>query len=508
MTTRNELNEIATHLDSKDPNGDWRQILTTFLPVGVADTAQLQQATHLNRQQLDRRLARLRDANLGGQPPVSKVTKRVHRPFGRGQGRQPTVYRLTKTGAALLRFLGHKDAHAWGLNTPTTIAHALAVQQVRLTARDAGIPVVTEREIEDSHGQVLRPDNLVTLPDGTLALFEIEQRATANLARRIIKSIQHKYRFFQDLPNDRHISPKVRVLFALSKDNALERTYAIWESILTAVVEQQGGNLPFHLLAMPLDAFLAQPDWAEPPASPNWRDLFNPAALADFAPRVPATQDTSQASASEEHRPAPKHSTALSEPIRYSAHESRLVLRSMLNAFNGPDREHKENALQPDPAFFDLMQLIYLASHSPDEPLMVQVALPHESWYLLREYLRMHPKLHDALNFELSRGGLVWNATDIRHKMQRVANVFLRYHGYRSDGPLLVYADVADWNTRTTRQFYIGVEIHNPKLLLGDSEGPSPSRREVELAEQALRWVLWSLFANGKEIGLKRPPYW
>jgi hypothetical protein len=30
----------------------------------------------------------------------------------------------------------------------------------------------------------------------------------------------------------------------------------------------------------------------------------------------------------------------------------------------------------------------------------------------------------------------------------------------------------------------------------------------MELAEQTLAWVLWTLFANGEQVGLKRPPYW
>lgn len=121
----------------------------------------------------------------------------------------------------------------------------------------------------------------------------------------------------------------------------------------------------------------------------------------------------------------------------------------------------------------------------------------------------MHVALRDALNVELARGGgMTWNAGTIKHRMQKVVDVFLAYHGLRPDGPLLVCADGAAWDERTTRQFFVRVTIRTPELLLGDVDGVVPPKREIELAERALAWVLWTLFANGEEIGLKRPPYW
>ena len=194
---------------------------------------------------------------------------------------------------------------------------------------------------------------------------------------------------------------------------------------------------------------------------------------------------------------------------RYSPTESRLVLTAMWQVFRESAGDELAAEPRADPAFFELMTMIFLAGHQPLAPVLVRAGLPRASWWFLREYLRTHLSLRAALDSELTRGGgMTWNASTIKHRMQKVVDVFLAYHGFRSDGPLFACADGADWSSQTTRQFFVRVAIRAPELLVGDGDGLMPTPQEVQIAEQALAWVLWTLFANGEEIGLKRPPYW
>jgi hypothetical protein len=43
---------------------------------------------------------------------------------------------------------------------------------------------------------VLRPDNVVTLPNGVQALYEVEQDADLSLLRRVVESWRRKAAFF------------------------------------------------------------------------------------------------------------------------------------------------------------------------------------------------------------------------------------------------------------------------------------------------------------------------
>lgn len=444
-------------------------------------------------------------ATGGGPPLLYRVEIKVPRPGQRG--RVPTLYRLGEAGAAVLRAEGFPDARPCGLTSAVAISHAVAMLDVYLAARQAGLAVVTDRGLANGRGQTLRPDNLVTLADGSQALFETEQAARAALLPRIVESIQHKAASFRAL-DDGRVSPTVRVLCALPRGRDLERTWQVWERAAAAVADNLGGALPFRLVALPLDEFLARPDWAEPPDAGRWRNLLNPALLAGFA--LPA-----KATASAQGSPPVALAVTNKQPMlpaplaRYTSTESRLVLTAMWQVFRESASVQVATEPRPDPAFFELMTMIYLAGHTPTASVLARAGLPRASWWFLGEYLRMHVALRDALNVELTRGGgMTWNAGTIKHRMQKVVDVFLAYHGLRSDEPLLACADGAAWDEQTTCQFFVRVTIRTPELLLGDADGVVPPRREVELAERALAWVLWTLFANGEEIGLKRPPYW
>jgi len=155
------------------------------------------------------------------------------------------------------------------------------------------------------------------------------------------------------------------------------------------------------------------------------------------------------------------------------------------------------------------MGVIYTASHGPGVPIVQQAAYPYASVYLLRKYLGMHPRLRQALSkgMVLGGGSMRWNVTTILHRMQVVIGTFLRYHGYRV-GRAVEAVPVSPWDrTDSPRDFGIAVRIH-PEVLVGEGSGVVPSREEVKVAEEALVWVLWALFAHAEEVRLKRPPFW
>lgn len=118
---------------------------------------------------------------------------------------------------------------------------------------------------------MLRPDNVVVLPNGVWALYEVEQEADLSLLRRVVEGLRRKAVFYRagGVPG---LSSVVRVVFAVARER-LEGTLRVWERAVALVAEENGGRLPFQLVAMPLAQFLEGPDWSEPPEPKRWRAL-------------------------------------------------------------------------------------------------------------------------------------------------------------------------------------------------------------------------------------------
>jgi hypothetical protein len=267
-----DVEGLRKALEAAFPDGRWLRLLEVFLPTGVADYGQMQRVTGLSRKQMDDLLERL--AQLGGGGIVRPYSFAVPRPGVRG--RPAAVYGLGEAGAALLRAAGHRDAAACGYEEVREVAHARAVLDVRLAAEAAGLVVRTEAELvaggkaEGGHRPVLRPDNVVTLPGGVQALYEVEQDADLSLLRRVVESLRRKAAFFGC--GGGKVSPVVRVVYAVVPER-LERTVGVWEQGLGLVVEEVGGPLPFRLVGMTLGEFLERPDWSEPPDEGRWRGI-------------------------------------------------------------------------------------------------------------------------------------------------------------------------------------------------------------------------------------------
>jgi hypothetical protein len=116
----------------------------------------------------------------------------------------------------------------------------------------------------------------------------------------------------------------VRVLWALPRGAGWERSVRVWEKAVAAVAAELGGTLPMRLVALPLDEFLAQPDWGEPPEPGRWQDLQAAPSAADGPAAAPADNGSA---ADETAGRAPV------ELLRYTPHESRLVLEALWEFF-------------------------------------------------------------------------------------------------------------------------------------------------------------------------------
>jgi len=497
---QSDLQNIQSALEANYADRRWLKSLELFLPTGVADVLQLRRAIGLSRDQTNRLLACFEKLAPGKM--LVRTPFNVPRPGVRG--RSPVVYTLGELGAALLRRNGHPKARPCGLTDATAIGHARATLNVRLAAQSAGLSVQTERELCYGDGRTLRPDNRVTLPDGAPALFETEQAADLTLLRRIVDSVRRKTAFFHSKAG-RQVSPTVRVLVNLPPGREWDRTVQVWERATAIVAEEHGGHLPFRIVAMPLQEFLDTSDWAEPPDASRWESLFDRAQTSNFAPIQPKPVRD------ERRAPDRRRTSRLPAPLRRrSARDDRLILLAFWQVFQEQAPTLGGDQPRPDPAFFDVMRIVYAASHDPHADLFTQAAQPYASLYLLRKYLQMQPRLRDALSKAVTRGSgsMRWSVSTILHRMQVVIATFLKYHGWRANGPLLAYPALAGWEEEGTQTFGVVVRIRNPELLMGPGDGVVPGRGEVRQVEEALAWVLWALFAHSEDVGLKRAVFW
>lgn len=454
-----------------------RPVLECFAATALADLSQIAAHTDLTRDKVTRVLERLQSKGL-----IKEYPRNVKRPDK--AGKPAAMYQLTGDGATVLKTLGHAHASASGLNDDTAALHRLAMTELHLAASKAGVTIRTDRALRYNDTE-LRPDHQVVLSDGNILLFEIEQSASAAILRRIIESLQHKQDFFAARAHP-NVLPEVRMLLHLKRNKQWEKTLKVWERAMGVVRENAKGKLHFRLLAIPLHEFLEAPDW-ETERELFWKEVLPPQPQTGLVVAEPK---------------------GLSTLMQRTAREDRLVLRALWQDFN--ERIQPGIGLpKADPEFFQLMQLIYYASHDPHLPLIEQAATPHASLYLLRRYLELK-QLQKRIHSELHRGerDTRWNITTILHRMQSIANVFLTVHGWRMYGLLLVQSSANDMKTRPTRVFDMLVHIRDPQILMNRDDLVVPSKEEVREMEEALAWVLYALFAYSEELGLGGLSYW
>ncbi|RLD03215.1 MAG: hypothetical protein DRI32_07695 [Chloroflexi bacterium] len=473
-----EKDEITQKLEKAfAKEKDYLPILETLAIVGVADTHHLQITSEQARDKLRRSIDKLEALGC-----VHAILETVHRKTGRG--RRPQVWRLGEAGALFL------DTRPGKLESTRAITHALGMLDFHLAADQAEQKIQTDKVITFENG-ALRPDHLVEAASGEKMLFEIEQDAGPRLLRRLVRSLRNKIAFFES-PQSAGILPSIRMLVALPKGTEYDRTLGTWHQALDILIDERGGaSLPFQLFALPLNSFLDRPDWDEEPASARWTVL------------------TAQAKSSPQKNGLSKY---LSQIPKQKAQQDRIILAALLQSLRENDKigQKARRYPTPDPNFFGGIATIYTASHGEDLSEIEQAAFPWASLFLLKHYLHLHPLLRKSLSGRLSAGshGMNWNTTIILHRMQTIIDIFLAYHGWRSNGPLLAFATTPPWNKDDVRTFRVRVKIRHSAILLSEGEGLRPRREEIKVVETSLAWVLTALFRYSPDLGFKSPPFW
>ena len=282
MHASNEVNQKHTDIGelqralTRTGRDDWLPLLEIFLPVGVVNTQQLQRATDLSRDAVNRRIQEF--ARLAGNGVVQRVEQKIQHLQTRGH--PLVVYRLGAQGVGLLKANGHLEAHPSKLNETIAITHALATLDVLLAALEHRLPVITERPIPYDEKRNIRPDNLITLSDGLAAIFETEQMASYPDFNRILESVKNKVAFFKTDAAEK-INRQVRVLFNLKRGKVWDKTIGLLGRVLAEVARENHEQIPFALYAMPLSEFLQRPDWAVEVDTSRWENLLDPAQLSE-----------------------------------------------------------------------------------------------------------------------------------------------------------------------------------------------------------------------------------
>jgi len=449
-------------------------VLETFSATGLAEISQIITHTNLSRDKVNRALERMVGKDL-----LREFERPIPRPDKRGS--PPAIYLLTDAGAKVLHSLGQHQARACGLSDDLAILHRLAMTDIHLAAVKVGRAIHTDKTLNFGE-RILRPDHLVPVSNGNVLLFEIEQTASTATLRRVIESLQNKQDFFASKPN---VLPEVRMILQLPRSGKWDVTLKTWVKALGVVQEKAGGQLNFHLFAIPRTEFLDAPDW-EIERKLSWREVRPPQKAA-----------------------TPEAEIAPEVFLNRTSHEDRLVLKALWQDFIENVKPAQDQCPRPDPEFFQIIRLIYSASYDANLPLIDQAAMPYASLYLLKEYLSMR-KLDGIILGALRRGSrdTRWNITTITHKMQAVINTFLSAHGWRSDGMLRVYAKTSDWESTSGRVFDVKVRIKSAEILMFTDDLGVPSKEEIMEIERALSWTLWSLFEYSGDLGLGRIEFW
>jgi len=455
-----------------------RPVLETFAATGLADINQIQSFTNLTRDRVNRAAERMLSGGL-----LTQLNRPLPRPDQRGK--PASVFLLTKGGAEVLTQIGVKGAHPCGLKDDLTILHRLAMTDVHLTALKAGITIRTDRVLRFNERE-LRPDHLLTLEDGHSLILEVEQSASIDLLRRVVESLQNKQDFFASSASANVLS-EVRMIVQLPRGKKWDKTLQIWGKALGVVMEKAGGKLPFRLFAIPRTEFLNAPDWGVE-RQLLWKEITVPeksTAIQPISESVPQAM------------------------LYRTSHEERLVLTALWQDFLENVQPVLGQFPRPDPEFFQIMRLIYSASHDDQLSDIEQSAIPYASIYLLDQYLSMR-NLRTELNRALHSGqhSTRWNPTMVLHRMQVVIDMFLKLQGWRSNSFLFAAAEMSNWNKDEVRTFSVTVKIRKPIILMTDDELVVPSDEEVKYTEQALSWVLCALFEYGPELGLGRVEFW
>lgn len=480
--SKTQIQVLHQMLGERLPDMPWQAVLEICSLSGVADSLQLQQHLQISSKQLRRILQIFEEVSVGVPPILSVVESPVPRPANRG--RPPRIYQIGVSGAALLKLENTARARPSGLQTPPTIAHALAMTSFHLTAIRDEQEIITDRPIKFGAGRTLRVDHRIQLPGGKTLFYEIEQDASPKRVGRIMEALSNRWDFFEGADASQ-VYPHVRLIINLLRGRDYENTLSIWEQALGMLQVQRSAPVPFTLYAMPIQDFLGQPDWdAEP--SEIW-DRLHPLSPAEKLK---------------------KQIVQRQELPRLDPDQLKNDLHYLLGLSRDLRDDPPEQALKTYPIdFCYVVDLIYsVAEVSQSNKYVLERRPPLSAVMLLRAYLERHPVLKAYLKQLMEKGKrrTWWPEKDVFRHMQRVIDAFLAYHGWYNR--TLFIASVYTVSDGSSTMFPYAVDVN---FLPEGWQYYNPPARELDSRPpDALAWVLWALFAYGDAIGLGKPPYW
>jgi hypothetical protein len=458
-------------IDQHEQSERLNQLLKCFSHRGIATGEQVEILTGLGQHPVRDALKLLSEPPGGLEPALKTVN--VTLPGQRG--RPYAAFVLTEDGAALL---ADDSRRAPKLDDPVEAAHALMEMQVFIAAYQKGKKVELEKVLPFAGLRNIRAD---VLYEGKI-LFEVEQQARLNDVPRISDKLERLALFFNS-PAGSVIDSKVRILFALAGNDG--KTIPIWQQVLGAL-KKKNGSIPFELYWQEVGSFMQNPEWE---------------TVDSFHLLEPVVLSQSKVSPAEENRIdqlaiAPD----FTRRIPVDTAELIMVMNIMESGIGKLEGEVKENRYQ----FFQMMEVIYDASHYQSGPVMRDSAYPATSMMLLYRFLHMHQ--NKPLLTRLQSG-----YTKVQQSQRQALNIFrdnltrfywdifLRYFNFGRGGPLKVKVDVPSFDGSRS-EIYPVVSITDWEMLRGE-EGYVPAG-EPDHAEKALTWVLEAMHLYAFDLGL------
>jgi hypothetical protein len=457
-----------------------RAVLLSCQETGMTCQALAEKAAGAEYRAVYSALSWLASPGHGLLPLLSAIPMRLEsRP-----GRPPTGYVLTDVGAEIVSLLDPGlPVQAPNVRDQSDMQHRWCQLELLTRARQAELDVHIEQVLAYGTNRTVRCDVVLETPERA-HYIEIEQElGRTNLSRAVAK-FGH-WQEFSKTHTDKKID--LVLLFNLSQAG-LAKTLSLWQDAL-GLCKQEYGQLRFSPRYLLMGEIF----------SGDWLSVIRSApALKPRMPEKPPEMEPQKPS-----QPLQPLSDPLSqlEPAPGGLHP--------LDTFEFMQRvgdyDQIEDPAERFQAFLGLMNSIYGASYYRDSPTLLYSIQPRESLWMLRYYIfhpanqAMYAELQESFSWlAKQRGGM--GLIMFRDAVTRILwDVFLRHHGFSRGGSLGVSFQIPDFGDRRS-DYYVAVQFHGFSLN-------SPIAWMLDKAEDALGWVLASLFIYCEELGLGKRPW-
>ena len=469
-------NPIASEQNHLSPLA--QSFLERAFVLGILDTDHLKDI-EMDRSQRDQALAQLVEADLLSPLKIAGQLR-----VGR-TGRPPLTFALTAAGAALATETGTRRARAYEQTNAVNQAHDVCTLDIRLAALASGHRVETERNLVDKP-HIVRPDNILASPDGSLILIETEGYADAGQRARIVEKVLHWTACAQALQEIRAVL-KIRVLFNVKPGPALEETWEVWTQSIAAAQRSLGNRPSIQFWGKALPEFLAAPTWN---SVEGFIRLDDPARVKDFG------LSPEQEKALE----APLNAMDLLPPAlrRQSIAYTDDIVR--LRAHGRYFARHLHTEMPRfSPEFFDLVREVYGVAFAGEKS--EQLTIPVAALMMLRVYVLHYPDLQQALATAYRKFKNTQSVLMALRQATRLVNTFLDFHGLRHDHPdCRIQVLPPDLDGERGSDFTVSVSLSLARSRdIEDHTNWEEFQYETKLA---LAWVLQQLIDYPQVLGI------